>query len=283
MVLSDNGSAMTPGGDFYWLKKNFSWTSKDGTTRESSGDKHGHNIISEFFDLSPDSNFSEAPLGSYPSGSLSCCSCHDPHEVKGKTFRLLGSASYNGNLTGFSFSHEAPIASAPPTNRYKESEADHVAYGSGMSEWCSNCHTNSQSSGHSHPSGADARMNELSKKYNSYSSTGKLTSLRENAYLFLVPFETGSKEASSLDPLSMSGPDSNSNVMCLSCHRAHASAFRAIGRWDFDADRLHESRPAKGDPGVADSDVLNSYYGIDVMVKFGDKQRSLCNKCHISD
>jgi hypothetical protein len=126
-------------------------------------------------------------------------------------------------------------------------------------------------------------MEELSNKYNAYSSSSNNTNSKGTAYLFLVPFESGSKDASSLDSLSMSGPGFNANVMCLSCHRAHASAFRAIGRWDFDAERLNESHPAVGDTGAADSDVLRSYYGIDITAKFGDKQRSLCNKCHMND
>jgi hypothetical protein len=283
VVFSDDGSAMTPGGDFFWLKKNFAWTSTQGVQKVVIGDNHGHNIISKSFDLSQDGGFSKAPYGTYPSSKLTCCSCHNPHEDRSKTFRLLGGASYNGMLSGFSFSHDAPIAASDPSNRYIENEFHHVAYGSGMSEWCSNCHVDARKGNHSHPTGKNAQMKELSDKYNTYSSSGYTTNSKGTAYLFLVPFETGSEEASSLDPLSMSGPGYNANVMCLSCHRAHASAFSSIGRWDFDAEHLHESHPAKGDIGVTDSDAQYSYYGIDVMLKFGDKQKSLCNKCHLSD
>lgn len=284
IVFSDDGSAMTPGGDFYWLKKDFVWTSKEGMQKVIPGEKHGHNVISETYDLSQQgSEFSKAPYGSYPSSKLSCCSCHNPHEVMDNTFRLLGGVSYNGGVADFSFTHEAPIAAADPSRRYEESEFHHVAYGSGMSEWCSNCHVNAQEKGHSHPTGKNAPLKELSNNYNAYSSSGNFTNSKATAYLFLVPFETGSKEVSSLDPLSMSGPGYFANVMCLSCHRAHASAFDAIGRWDFGADRLHESHPARGDTGVSDSEVLYSYYGIDIISKFGEQQKSLCGKCHMND
>ena len=74
--------------------------------------------------------------------------------------------------------------------------------------------------------------------------------------------------------------------MCLSCHRAHASAFPDAGRWYFAATFITaESRPlgaASGDEPPDDGsteDVDNKYYG----KEWTDEQRSLCNKCHIND
>ena len=203
--------------------------------------------------------------------------------MKGRNFRLLGSAGYNGGRNDFSFINEAPIAKSDPFRSYEDSETSHVAYGSGMSEWCMNCHSTAVSAGHSHPAGATAKMEGSSGKYNAYLSSSKSTGSKETAYLFLVPFETGAKEASSLDPRSTAGPDPGANVMCLSCHRAHASAFRAIGRWDLDAHFLSRSHPAKGDTDASSADVMHSYYGLDIAAKFGTGQRSLCNKCHKKD
>ena len=68
--------------------------------------------------------------------------------------------------------------------------------------------------------------------------------------------------------------------MCLSCHRAHASAFQDIGRWDFTATFIvADSHPQDGDGGASAEDIENKYYG----KVWTDKQRSLCNKCHIND
>ena len=68
--------------------------------------------------------------------------------------------------------------------------------------------------------------------------------------------------------------------MCLTCHRAHASAFRSSGRWDFDAVLLAKSHPGPGDGGVSGNDVQHSYYGRNISVEFGPEQGPFCEKCH---
>ena len=68
--------------------------------------------------------------------------------------------------------------------------------------------------------------------------------------------------------------------MCLTCHRAHASAFRSIGRWDLSASHLADSHPGSEAGGA---EARNSYYGRDIAAEFGPYQRSLCNKCHVQD
>ena len=78
----------------------------------------------------------------------------------------------------------------------------------------------------------------------------------------------------------MPGPNFTSNIMCLTCHRAHASAFPFAGRWDFTAERIIDSHPALGDSGATGMDVLYSYYGRDMTMEFGIDQRNLCEKCH---
>ncbi|MDW7710819.1 MAG: hypothetical protein SCH98_10115 [Deferrisomatales bacterium] len=72
-------------------------------------------------------------------------------------------------------------------------------------------------------------------------------------------------------------------MMCLTCHRAHASAFTSAGRWDFKATFLAESHPREGDSGATGTDALHSYYGRDLIAELGPYQRSLCNKCHVKD
>jgi hypothetical protein len=82
----------TPGGDFAWLKKSWSWfpIPTDPTSRKDSpGERHGHNIIAIDFGYIPDTSTAGnvAPGGTYPVDQLSCISCHDPH---GKYRQLPG-------------------------------------------------------------------------------------------------------------------------------------------------------------------------------------------------
>ena len=71
--------------------------------------------------------------------------------------------------------------------------------------------------------------------------------------------------------------------MCLTCHRAHASAFNNIGRWNFDSELLEEGYPS--DQNLVDMGAVANadYYGRDVGIDFGLYQRSLCNNCHVKD
>ncbi len=102
----------------------------------------------------------------------------------------------------------------------------------------------------------------------------------------LVPFELQETDSAALllRSVSTEGPDSSSNVMCLTCHRAHASAFNNITRWDTEEELLIDSLPGAtqlGTMGV--TDVTAPYYGRDITTVFGAYQRSLCNKCHVKD
>ncbi|PLX72040.1 MAG: hypothetical protein C0614_14085, partial [Desulfuromonas sp.] len=110
--------------------------------------------------------------------------------------------------------------------------------------------------------------------------SGDFSGTRATAYLQFVPFDRGISDPQLLDSTNTSGPDSGSQITCLTCHRAHASAFRAIGRWDFDAATLTESHPTIGDSGATASDVANSYYGRDIAIEFGIDQGPFCEKCH---
>lgn len=304
-VLSNDGSGYSPGGDFYWLKRTFSW-SKDGKMYQSSGDNHGHNIVAVEYGLNGDRKLSSAPGGSYSAAALGCTSCHDPHgmtanendtgeisdfdssgknpavEITLSNFRLLRGVGYSGGtrIGETTFRYPAPIAVADSDN-WAETDSNHTAYGSGMSEWCSNCHTEFSNGDNRHPAGNGAILGStIVSNYNSYVKTGDLTGTQDTAYLALVPFELGTTDSMLLDPSSTSGPDAGQgNVMCLTCHRVHASAFQDIGRWDFGATFIADSHPQPGD-GAA---FGNSYYGRDMDGEFGTRQRQLCNKCHLLD
>jgi hypothetical protein len=302
-ILSQDGSSYTPGGDFAWLKKSFQWT-EDGKANQSPGESHGHSVVAVEYGLTPDSRLAAAPGGTYPAASLGCVSCHDPHgKVSGSAssggpigvsgsygesppgetiagnYRLLGGAGYDGggSGTGVAFKQPAPIAVANPGD-WRETETNHPAYGSGMSEWCANCHdgmaNGGSGNGKSHPAGNDVKLGkEIVESYNAYVKTGDMSGSRPTAYLALVPFEHGTSDTLLLRPSGTEGPDGNANVMCLTCHRAHASAFGSIGRWDFRATFIAQSHP----------NDRESYYGRDVAAQFGPYQRSFCNKCHPRD
>ena len=274
-VLSNNGSKITPGGDFYWLQKTFTWT-EGGICYQSAADSHGHNVVALDYGLFQDRRHNTAPGGSYPASSLACTSCHNPHattmanggagsttsilttygekpfeETTNGNYRLLGGAGYQGSPqgSGVTFTHGSPIAVAASFS-WTETDSNHPAYGSGMSEWCANCHPaflNSSTGGvgGKHPAGKGAKLNsDIAKNYNSYMKTGDLNGTQASAYLALVPFEVGISDVAFLDHSSPSGPVfGNANVMCLTCHRAHASAFKNIGRWDFETALIADFPP----------------------------------------
>ncbi len=106
-------SERTPGGDFAWLMKSWTWLSNpsDPTSRKySSGERHGHNVIAADFGYFADTTTpgNVAPGGTYPVGQLHCISCHDPHgkyrQLPGGFFDttgapILGSGSYGAEPT----------------------------------------------------------------------------------------------------------------------------------------------------------------------------------------
>ena len=302
------GINQSPGGDFIWLTKEITWTGR-GSPRHGYND--GHSIVAADFGLAADPDITTtAPGGTFPAGSLACSSCHDPHgkvtsrpgtvvgsgsygaadpvpgtEILGN-YRLLADTGYNPGNGPVTFTSAAPVAATVPNGTPERNDA-HTDYGSGMSEWCANCHTafiSTTVASHVHPAGnADDLGGTIAGNYNLYVATGNLTGVAASSYLSLVPFERGTADRTTLDPTSTQGPTGSSNVMCLTCHRAHASAFPNIGRWDFSVGLLVESHPMTGDGGVTADDITASYYGRDIATDFGPGQRSLCNKCHIQD
>jgi hypothetical protein len=311
-IMSDDGSDQSPGGDFYWLTKSFTWTVR-GNPVTRHGYNFGHTIIAEDFGLmAPDPDLAQAPGGTFPSALLACSSCHDPHGVKttdrhgpiegsgsyGNTpspgfdlgnYRLLGDVGYRPASGIVTFTQPPPIATTTSIAPHPEADNNHTDYGKGMSEWCSNCHTAFLASGgagqHKHPAGNSAGLGGagIFNVYNQYVSTGDTSGNQATSYLALVPFERQISDSTLLSSTTTAGPDGSSNVMCLTCHRAHVSAFPNSGRWDFEAEKLAESHPQDTDAGAVAGDQLASYYGRDIATVFNPEQRSLCNKCHLKD
>jgi hypothetical protein len=337
----------TPGGDFAWLLKSYGWLGTSGL-ETSPGERHGHSVNAVDFGLFSDTERTTAPGGSYPSDKLGCVSCHDPHgryrvngdasvSTSGKpivasgsyggaalrqpsstgsvgTYRLLAGSGYAPASAGavVPFSTYPPVALAPSTyNRSERSFDVRVAYGSGMSEWCANCHgaihtpaaTNTTSK-FQHPAGATARLAPGGEAsiYNQYVRTGDLTGTQARSYTSMVPYEEGTTDRLTLashavsDGTVVSGPTTGSeSVTCLSCHRAHATAWDHATRWNMPAsstivfggswpgvDATGDARLPANAQGRTRAETRAAMYDRDPGV-YASFQRVLCNKCHAKD
>jgi hypothetical protein len=305
-IKSDNASSWTPGGDFFWLSAVFTtpggWPGAPPST--SDPDNFGHNVVAGDFSMAADATNTQAPGGTFPSSSLGCNSCHNPHgQVNGGTANgqppvsvsgSYGAVPVSGTIAGnyrllrdsydAGFSADAPIA---VTAGWDATDASHPAYGQGMAEWCGNCHgdyANAITPG-KHKSGNGAVLNGEATNYNAYVATGDFTGLPATSFTELVQFERQETDKTILlaATTSTAGPDGTDNVMCLTCHRAHASAFNNITRWDMDHELLADGFPTA--QNLIDIGALpnSDYYGRSIATDFGDYQRSLCNKCHVKD
>jgi hypothetical protein len=70
--------------------------------------------------------------------------------------------------------------------------------------------------------------------------------------------------------------------MCLSCHRAHASAFDSMLRWDGNATFITGAAQYAGVGSRTAAQATAGYYDR-TAAQLGSYQRSLCNKCHGKD
>lgn len=233
------------------------------------GHHAGHSIVAPGLGLAPDPDFPRAPGGTFPSSELGCTSCHDPH---GNTnFRMLhGAGPVQDGLYEFLF--PAPDAEGLPLTLpgLAESPVSHTAYRGGMSDWCANCHGfyhDEDGAGFfEHPYDEDLGGEDEGDRYDSYAGDADPNGgSAATAYLAQVPFED---PAAALD--STAGPGSGARLMCLTCHRAHATSAPRATRWDMRVATL-------GLDGVASGSLpLPNPYG-------DPSQRQLCLKCHEAD
>jgi hypothetical protein len=187
-------------------------------------------------------------------------------------------------------------------NRPEDLGDTRVAYGKGMSEWCANCHPahlGGTGGGKTHPAGNDVKFSAAAAaNYNKYVASGNLTGNPSTSYSSMVPFEMGTADYALLKGTAASaggqtaGPGTSSNVMCLSCHRAHASGWDFAMRWKTKSEFLVFNGNY---PGVEDievpSRISQGRTRAETRKTFGDRpatayatyQRSLCNKCHAKD
>lgn len=330
----------TPGGDFGWLKKTYTFTVRSAVTTEA-GQTHGHNIIASGtgFGYTVDTDNATSPGGTFAAANLGCASCHNPH---GKYRRLpdgsiaptgaaiIGSGSYNnsvdpaagqavgvyrllngnGYTTGGVTFLGNPSGVAPST--YNQSEATNMvrtAYGTidgignagheNWGVWCATCHGDMHSTGnYVHP--VDTQLLGNADIYNSYVKSGDLTGTSANSYNSLVPFAKGSsvttyaglRTISSNTNAVLNGPVGGDHVTCLSCHRAHASGFPEMLRWNMEGEFMTYNGQYPGTDttptvpqfsrGRLGAEMLAAYYD-QPATKWATYQRVLCNKCHAQD
>ena len=99
----------SPGGDFGWLKKTYSWVPRTGAATEYSyGQSKGHNIVAVDNTYVADTVNTVAPGGSFSASQLGCQSCHDPH---GRA-RRLSDGTYTNPTYAAPGSPNAPIVSS---------------------------------------------------------------------------------------------------------------------------------------------------------------------------
>ena len=230
-------------------------------------------------------------------------------------YRLLAGQGYlpdsvSGVAGITAFGASPPYAVVNSSYNRKETTTDtRVAYGTGMSEWCSNCHGGIHNSSASldagtsflHPASSDSKLGAtVLGNYNAYVASANFTNTVATAYTSLVPFEEGTNDRSALAAHAVTngsvttGADANSNVMCLSCHRAHASGWDSMTRWNNKSEFLTVAGAYPG-VGVAAEGGYGQYNNgktqAEIQATFYDRpatsfatyQRSLCNKCHAKD
>lgn len=273
---TDNGSvwangALTPAaeqgsGNFIFNSAANINDAPNGLTYPLVGSHGIHNCAAPSQNAGPDPIHATAPGGSFPSSSLGCTSCHDPHG--NENFRMLrGAGPLPGGET--TFIYDAPLGEGIPLIGAGESRTLHTAYQSGWTNWCANCHGlfhEEAVTGFAHP--VDEHFDtEIISSYAHYEGSGNPTGGDPlTSYLPQVPFE---------DPGMMttttSGPTMSSRISCITCHRAHGSSAVDLGRWDFRVNNMRlDGFPSGSYP-------ISSPFGI------GTIERQLCNKCHEPD
>lgn len=224
-------------------------------------------------------------------------------------YRILGGVGYAPkSYPAVPFAAAAPEAVVASTyNRSEATSQTGIAYGQGMSEWCANCHTGmlqgsytSGMAGLRHPAGNGAKLTAaIATNYNAYVRSGVMSN---TGYSFstLAPFEHGTNVYADLKSWAVTGANNTpnasttDNVSCLSCHRAHASAFESSLRYYYlnefmtvaDATNaaIYDSSATENkiNMGLTAAQQQIAYFGRPATA-FGPYARSYCNKCHAKD
>jgi hypothetical protein len=325
---------MTPGGDFGWLLKTYTWSPQSGTSSTEDGFEHGHNVVAgDIPGFIADPVNTTAPGGDMPAGDLSCNSCHDNHgkmrRLSNGTFTttgapIVGSGSYTdsadplagqavgayrllrgpGSGAGSGGKTFNTVFNAVVASTYNRSEATGptaMAYGMGISDWCATCHPDMHSGTSSkltHPVN-QGFSSTVADNYNAYLGSG-LTG--NSGFDTIVPFQDNNvtsyvtlRSNANIADYTTRDAATSSRVMCLSCHRAHASGFAHMTRWQNEGDVIAADGVWPGTDSTSTIATSAKYamgrttaetaaaYNYTPETKYASYQRSLCNKCHAKD
>jgi hypothetical protein len=326
---------MTPGGDFGWLKKDYVWNPGWAPQSEDGDTHGHNIIAADFNYLADASNTSTPGGGSIDPTDLACSSCHDQHSKLRRTdstgtivttgapivdsgsygrqpitgeavgvYRLLRGTGSDAGTGGVNYT-VPPMAAITPGS-YNRSEAvtdTRVAYGAGVSDWCATCHPDmhTDSGNLVHP--VDQNLfSTIAGNYNSYVGSGDTSGSIGTAYDSLIPFAfDNSTDYAALalqansDGSFTDGPASTDRVMCLTCHRAHASGWEYSGRWDLEKELIIVDGEWPGTDATSTEAALPTWakgrsvlerttaYNDKPATRYATYQRSLCNKCHLKD
>jgi predicted CXXCH cytochrome family protein len=321
---------MTPGGDFGWLLKTFTWSPRSGTSSTEDGYEHGHSIVASDYGFTADGANTTAPGGDMDATLLACNSCHDNH---GKLRRLstgafattgapiIGSGSYTnstdpaagqavgayrllrgpGSTAGSGGKTFTTVFNAVVASTYNRSEGlsqTAIAYGAGISDWCATCHPDmlsASSANHTHPTNQGFSA-AVAANYNAYMGSG-LTGNPD--FDTIVPYQQDNETNYANLRADANTPSTDastqSKVMCLSCHRAHASGFAHMTRWQNEGEFIAVDGVWPGTDSSSTIATAAKYamgrtsamtsrsYNDQPETKYASYQRSLCNKCHAKD
>ncbi|HUC42859.1 MAG TPA: hypothetical protein VMR65_02375 [Candidatus Sulfotelmatobacter sp.] len=242
-----------------------------------------------------------------------------PAGLAAGVYRILGDVNYvafdNTTFPG------VPSAVTPSTyNRTELATQTRTAYGhattggyASWGQWCATCHPNMHSNNNALAHPVDQALGTtISNNYNAYLKTGDLTGTPTTSFNSLVPFTESTSDVATLaahaktDDSYLNGPASSDRVNCLSCHRAHATAWTYSLRWngenefvtmaDSTGTAVYPGKDAVGNTpdgkalnqqtqifkGYTVAEMQAGYYDRPA-IKFAAYQRQLCNKCHIQD
>ncbi len=290
---ADSTISTAPGGDTFQYPAN-------KLTCISCHDPHGRYRISAY---SPPLSVTFTTSGKPIKDSGSYGATPDTSFAVG-AYRLLAGKNYQPkSLSGFyGFTYDPFVAVAPVSfNRSEVSTDTRVAYGKDVSNWCANCHAYMHSmlgTGSVHTAGVPITNTQILDNYNAYVKTGNLSGSASSSFTSLVPVQrNNTTDIPALQTLTTStaGPVTGDRVMCLTCHRAHASGFDSIIRWGMGSEFMTVA-DASGNPvwpnpasnpaeamGRTSAEMQKAYYDRPA-AKFAPYQRIFgCNKCHIKD
>jgi predicted CXXCH cytochrome family protein len=288
----DSRNATAPGGTF----------NSNNLMCNSCHDQHG-----QVRRLS-DASFARTGAPIIGSGSYGTSSAPAAGQAVG-TFRLLRSSLSDQTHAagGPTFVNTPVVAFTPSTyNRTEAATMTRTEYNSEMSAYCGSCHTDMHSTAGilRHPAGAGLTGGTLNN-YNTYVKSGDLNGSSATAYNSLVPFEQGlavsvanlatlqTRALNTGAAIALEGPMATGGVMCLSCHRAHASGFPEMTRWNNEGEFMMKNGFYPGTDstdtdsrgiarGKTVAETSAAYYNKPITA-FATFQRSLCNKCHAKD